>query len=87
MTWYEVIITRGEPSEAVVIQGRPELLAAAAFLTEAAERGELGDLTAVRVYDEVHVPSTLLVGLLQHLGQPHEWVEANRRYPVYLSEV
>lgn len=87
MTWYEVIITRGEPSEAIVIQGLSELLTAEAFLTAAAERGELGDRTAVRVYDEVQVPSPLLVQLLQQLGQPYDWVEANREYPVYLSEV
>jgi hypothetical protein len=86
VTWYEVVITRGEPSEAVVIQGRSEPLAAAAFLTEAAERGELGDLAVVRVYDKVQVSAPLLVQMPQHLGQPHEWVEANREYLVYLSE-
>jgi hypothetical protein len=55
-------------------------------LTEAAERGELGDLAVVRVYDKVQVSAPLLVQMPQHLGQPHEWVEANREYLVYLSE-
>ncbi len=87
MTWYEVMITRGGPSEAVVIQGSHPLNAAATFLTAAAQRGELGESTSVHVYDEVKVPSTLLVQMLEHLDQPHDWVEANREYPVYLSEV
>jgi hypothetical protein len=87
VTWYEVIIARGEPSEAVVIEGLSALNASATFLAEAAERGELGEIASVRVFDEVRVPSPILVQMLQHLGQPHDWVEANREYPVCLSEV
>lgn len=87
MTWYEVIITRGEPSDAVVVSGRDALLAASSFLTAAAQAGELGQVERVDVYDEVEVPSNLLVRLLQHLRQPHDWVKSGRVYPVYLSEV
>lgn len=87
MTWYEVIITRGEPSDAVVITGIRSLLQAIAFLDAAAKRGELAGVAEVHTYDSLQVPGGLLVDLLQHLDQPIDWVNSDQLYPVYLSEV
>ena len=86
MTLYEVIITRGGASDSMVVSGQHSVQAASSFLTAAAQAGELGRVERVEVYDEVVVSSDLLSRLLQHLHQPHDWVESDKEYPVYLSE-
>ncbi len=87
MTFYEVIIKRGDPVDSLVIDGMSELVAAIRFLDEAARRGDLGGVESVSLYDEVSVPGALLGGMLEHLGQPNEWVDHRLNYDVYLSEV
>lgn len=87
MSTYEVIITRGAPSEAFVITGHGALSQSIDFLDSAAKRGELAGFAEIRLYDEVQVPGSLVIALLTQLDQSHTWVERDRTYTVYLSEI